>query len=384
MKKQRYLLHAILFLITLLTTCLAGTEWVTARQWLMSDAEGNLTIGLGLSDLAEGLTYSFAFLSFLTFHEFGHYFLALYHNVRCSLPYYIPVFIPGFFNIGSFGAVIRMREVPTTTKKFFDIGIAGPLAGFVVSVCLLVYGFLTLPPLDEKVLGLHPEYQAEFGGVPTEEQLIEAYSSSGALYGIGTSLMFEFFKITIAPDPSQVPPPFELMHYPFLFVGFITLFFTALNLLPIGQLDGGHVIYGLFGRKIAGIVSRVAVVFLVLAGGAGVVDFESKDSIIPSLIFTAFLIFVYSRMFPRMQAWKVGLAALLTIAAEGGIFFFVPTSAPSLIWLIYSFIAVRFLGVDHPPALVEHKLDGKRRILGWLAVVIFILCFTPNPLFTYP
>lgn len=361
---------------------MAGAEWTTAKSWLASDAVGNFKIGMGMSDFWDGLPYSIAFLSFLTFHEFGHYFLSVYHNVKCSLPYYIPIFIPGIFNIGSFGAVIRIREVPTSTKKFFDIGIAGPIAGFVVSMFLLVYGFLTLPPMEEYVYNLHPEYEEIYGGVPTAEQLA-AQEPNRVFYGIGSSLLFEFCKATLASDPAQVPPDFELMHYPFLFVGFITLFFTALNLLPIGQLDGGHVIYGMFGRKVASVVSRISVIALILIGGNGIVNLQEQDSLIPGLIYFAFLIFIYSRMFKKMAAWKVAIGAAVTVLFQASLLFVWPNLEPSLIWLIYSFIAVRFLGVDHPPALVEHKLDKRRQLLGWFAIAIFILCFTPNPLYTF-
>ena len=176
-KIRVYAIHIGLFLLTLLTTLMVGAELVSSTQlfilggksvaigkswfaWVYTSKEIALeSVQLSLQDLVKGIPYSFSFLAFLTFHEFGHYFTSVYHKVKCSLPYYIPIYIPFIMlNIGSFGAVIRLKEIPDSTRKYFDIGIAGPLAGFVVSIFLLVYGFSHLPDVDEYVLGIHSEY----------------------------------------------------------------------------------------------------------------------------------------------------------------------------------------------------------------------------------
>ena len=153
-KLRTILIHGGLFLLSLITTMMVGAELVEKKYWftwgLLDPELDPANYVFQLKDLWKGLPYSLAFLGFLTVHEFGHYFTAMYHRVRSSLPYYIPIYIPipGVLNIGSFGAVIRLKETPRSTREYFDIGIAGPLAGFVVSLLLLVYGFTTLPPME--------------------------------------------------------------------------------------------------------------------------------------------------------------------------------------------------------------------------------------------
>ncbi|MEO0898193.1 MAG: site-2 protease family protein [Bacteroidota bacterium] len=374
------LIHMGLFLLTFLTTTLAGAEYRTGKGFLYN---------LEWADMPQGFPYALSFLAFLTVHEFGHYFTAVYYRVKTSLPYYIPFFIPGLLaNIGTMGAVIRLKSIPKTTREFFDIGVAGPLAGFVVSFCLLAYGFMTLPNLQAYVVDIHPEYIEQFGGVPSEEQLVgffeKRYAETDSIGGamiVGSSLLFEWMKNTLPSDAAQVPPPYEIMHYPFLFVGFITLFFTALNLLPIGQLDGGHVTYGLFGRKGHSIISRLTVFALLFIGGTGFPDLKSAE--IPDLIqngvYLIFLTFVMSKLVRKDQPiFLLGLI-LGTLIAQIAIKWLVPTINGNFLWLLYSFMAVQFIGLDHPPAEREHKLSLSRQIMGWVAIVIFILCFTPVP-----
>lgn len=363
---------------------MAGAELVSGRSFFNGG-------DLEWSDLLMGLPYSLCFLGFLTVHEFGHYLTAVYHKVRCSLPYYIPVFFPFFpVNIGSFGAVIRIRELPSSRRKYFDIGVAGPLAGFVIAVGLLVWGFTHLPPLEEYVFNIHPDYPAKFQGIPTGEQAADA---GGLAFNVGGSLLFEFLKNVLPPDPSQVPPGFEIMHYPFIFVGFLTLFFTALNLLPIGQLDGGHVVYGLFGRKAAGIISRIAVLTLVMVGGTGMVQIDAFDpeffgskwnwiglEALKLLLYGGFVYYVMMRIWRNLAIRDLLLMTAGVLAVQAGIMLIFPATQVNEIWLLYSLIAVSMIGVDHPEAPDESPLDLKRKILGWIAILIFILCFAPSPL----
>ncbi len=392
MKKIRvYAIHLVLFIITLLTTMMVGAELVSTKMWfawMYTWPEGISLedIQLPLSDLVKGIPYSFSFLAFLTFHEFGHYFMAVYHRVKSSLPYYIPIYIPlPILNIGSFGAVIRLKQIPDSTRKYFDIGIAGPLAGFVISILLLVYGFSHLPDINEYVLNIHPEYQEiePFCGLPTDEQM-RTYMEGGEgrqAYYIGNSLLFEFLKQTIPSDPTQVPSHFELMHYPFLFVGYITLFFTALNLLPIGQLDGGHIIYGMFGRKISGYVSRLSVLVLLFIGGTGFANFqEFSESYFSISLYLLFLYYVSKHLLGSSERIQVAALALSIFAVQLLLKWNFPDLVPNLIWLIYAFLVVRVIGLDHPPAMREHKVNQPRQILGWLTILIFILCFTPEPI----
>ena len=422
MKKNRiYIIQISLFLLSIFTTLVVGAELTTGKSfWNLGgvDEADLLTWG----DLGKGAAYSFAFLLFLTCHEFGHYFMALYHQVKASLPYYIPIYVPYMLNIGSLGAVIRLRQIPESTRKYFDIGIAGPLAGFVISVVLLVYGFQNLPDQESYVLNIHPEYVEYFGGMPTPAQqedfilnktgfdFLDAKEKASLLdsteidslatpaeitalqranyqsmsFRIGNSLLYEFLKWAAARDPDQVPDGFEMIHYPWLFVGFITLFFTALNLLPIGQLDGGHITYGMFGRKVAGKIARISVVALIFFGGTGMMDWRRPDDIytwIGALLYLALIAYIYRKLFfAKRPKWQWAAAVFATLILQSLFKLYMPGLQPSLIWLIYAFLAVRVIGVDHPRSLREHRVNLPRQILGWIAIVIFILCFTPFPI----
>lgn len=407
-------------MITVFTTLVVGAELTTGKIFfdLGGVDEEHL---LAWGDLKEGIAYSFAFLLFLTCHEFGHYFTALYHKVKSSLPYYIPVYIPFMLNIGSLGAVIRLKQIPKSTRQYFDIGIAGPLAGFVIAVGLLVYGFNSLPDQAEYVLNIHPEYETYFGGLPStveqeafilekkgfdflspveknsfleeeelttilnpaEREALQKERYAPVTVFIGNSLLYELIKWLVAPDPAQVPDGFEMIHYPWLFVGFITLFFTALNLLPIGQLDGGHIVYGMFGRQTAGKIARVTVLALLFFGGTGMMDFRRPDDFYTYLgvgLYAAFLVYILNRLFFKGRMKNLLMAVVGILVAQAAFKYFVPALQPSLIWLIYAFLSVRFIGVDHPRALMEHRVNRPRQILGWVAIAIFVLCFTPFPI----
>jgi membrane-associated protease RseP (regulator of RpoE activity) len=387
--KQNYPLHIFLFLVTVFTTMMAGAEWASGRFFYWGDPPH-----MRFDEIWMGIPFSFSFLLFLTVHEFGHYFTAVYHKVNCSLPYYIPIFIPvAPLNIGSFGAVIRIREVPSSRRKYFDIGVAGPLAGFVVALGLLIFGFTQLPPLEEYVLGIHPDYLAKYGGVPTPLQIATGPDAGGSMMvSFGGSLLYEFLA-WILPNKENLPPSFEIMHYPYIFVGFLTMFFTALNLLPIGQLDGGHVTYGLFGAKRAGMISRITVLALIFVGGTGLVAIDPLDlaiyngtwdyllwQLLKFLLYFGFLYYALFRMFRKVQPRQLflGVLAIGGVQAISNLIFHDIQS--NVIWLVYAFMSVRLVGVDHPIAPDDTPLTTKQKILGWLAILIFILCFTPNPI----
>jgi membrane-associated protease RseP (regulator of RpoE activity) len=384
MRQQNYPLHLFLFFVTVFTTSMAGAELVTGRSFFSRE---DLPAGLELSDIWRGLVFSGCFLTFLTVHEFGHYLTAIYRGVRCSLPYYIPILIPGLpLNIGSFGAVIRIREVPPSRRIYFDIGVAGPLAGFVIALGMLIYGLLDLPPMVETVMSIHPEFQELFGRIPTTDDL----ANRGEIPLLGESLLTRFLMAVLPIDQAQLPPAFEMMHYPFIFVGHLTLFFTALNLLPIGQLDGGHVVYGLFGRRVASVVSRVAVMLLLLVGGTGVMRLAPYDPSLTDLlsylldealamaIYLLIVFTVLSRIFGGRPFWHY-LLMTAGLAAVQFVFNLVWPVASNPIWVIYALLAARLLGLDHPVAADDRPLGLWQRALGWLAILIFVLCFTPSP-----
>ena len=131
-KFRTALIHGGLFIVTFVTTTLAGAEWVYGRSVLAPD--------FTWIDFQNGLWYSVPFLLILTVHEFGHYFTAIYHRVRTTLPFYIPFYFPWIpFLLGTMGAVIRIKSRIISNKQHFDIGLAGPLAGLMVAVAVLIY-----------------------------------------------------------------------------------------------------------------------------------------------------------------------------------------------------------------------------------------------------
>lgn len=358
--------QALLFLATFVTTTLAGAEWSYGRSVYME--------GFGWRDFVSGLPFSVSFLSILTVHEFGHYFTARFHGVKSSLPYYIP--IPPFpLSIGTMGAVIRLRQRVYSNIQNFDIGLAGPLAGFILASGILFYGFTNLPA-KEYIYQIHPEYEA-YG----DNYADHVYTSNENVIDIvvGKNLLFMFFEKFVA-DPERMPNPHELMHYPFLFAGFLALVFTSLNLLPIGQLDGGHVLYGLVGYKRHKQVATVA--FLLLLSYAGLGLLKPNDPIDDLLIniplYLGFLYFAMKGL--RLSTRDTIMYASILFAIQFSASWFFPTIEGYSGWMLFAFVIGRFLGIDHPPCLIEVPLDRNRKILGWVALLIFVLSFTPAPL----
>lgn len=412
---KSYLLYVSLFLITLLTTTVAGAEWMTGRFFFIGEQS------LKLPEIWQGLYFSLPFLGVLTVHEFGHYLTARAYRVRVSLPYYIPLWlgwIPGLSSLGTMGAFIRLKSVPQSRQQYFDIGIAGPLAGFVVALVVLFYGFTHLPP-REQIFRVHPEYQAygveydqyvySYAYMRAQDSLLQAkiYQENGVLAekagqsykipafefpqsyllpALGTNLLMQFFENVVAPDKRQVPSLHEMMHYPFLLAGFFALFFTALNLIPIGQLDGGHILYSLIGRRNHRLVSPALLVGFMAYAGLGLfkpTDFTANDEVYLNELgklglYAFFLYTAFVKMTESGQrAWMLSLGI---IAAQLLISWAFPQAEGARFLLVFLFMLGRFLGVYHPPALYDAPLDRKRQAIGWFALLVFILCFTPEPL----
>ncbi len=383
--KDRPWLHLLLFGLTLASTVYAGGQWV--NRVLHYEAQGE-TLSLFVTTVpmgwvVDGLRYAIPLLGFLTVHEFGHYFAARYHRVRTSLPYYIPF---PFNGIGNFGAVISIRQAIPSTRKLFDIGVAGPIAGFVVSLGVLLYGFSTLPP---------PEYLLDLTGHETLKQHIQQYgtfpstppepSPGAVVIVVGQTPLFwlcsQFF--------AHVPPMYEVYHYPVLFAGWLGLFFTALNLLPVGQLDGGHVLYALLGKRWHRIIARSFVFLLLFSGGMGFID-EIQPSLYEMgtlwghgtwlLLAAIFYGYLYRIFGGRHQPILAALGGLM--AAVGG----AAALGPPLMefgytgWLVWTLLIVFFIRVEHPPVRQTQSLTPTRRVLGYMAIVIFILCFSLRPI----
>jgi membrane-associated protease RseP (regulator of RpoE activity) len=359
----------ILFVITLITTTISGAEWMYGKPLMYFEP------GLTLSETLSGVYFSIPFLSILTIHEFGHYFTARYYNVKVTLPYYIPlwlgfVFMP--FTIGTMGAFIRIKEPIKSRKEYFDIGIAGPLAGFIAALVVLYIGFTNLPPADY-VYQIHPEY-LEYGPDYAEY----AYNDPGTFY-LGKNLTYLFFEKYVATDPARLPNPYEIIHYPWLFAGFLALFFTAMNLLPMGQLDGGHVLFGLFGWKKHRIISlSLFIGFLFYAGLGLITPNDPIDTLLYSV--PVYLLFLFWTLGRLRESMRTKLTIAISIfTAQFIIAFFYPEVKGYLGWLLYAFLIGRVLGVYHPPAIYNEPLSFRRQLLGWITLFVFVISFSPRP-----
>lgn len=363
-KPKEYFIHGLLFVLTLVCTTLAGGEWVYGKS-VLAEGDSLLTWEYFVNSFA----FSIPFIGILLVHELGHFFTAIYHRVKCSMPYFIPAWL-GFIgapSIGTFGAIIRMKGFVNSRKKFFDIGVAGPLAGFVLALGVLIYGFATLPPA-EYIYTIHPEYaDPEF----------EGYGEDVLDFELGKNLLYWAMGELLA-DPDRLPEMSEVIHYPYLFAGYLALFFTALNLLPIGQLDGGHVVFGLFPKHHQTISIWAFTAFLAYAGmGTIRPEMPLDDLLIRIPIYIGFLYICYSRTDFSTQT-KLTLALSLA-AAQYALAFMRPEWDGYSGWLFYAFLLGRVMGLRHPEVSGNKPLNGTRKIIGWLAILIFALCFSPRP-----
>lgn len=302
---KRLWLNILLFLATIATTMMMGAS----------------LLGYGIDAIIEhpayllfGWKYSFAVLTILTFHEFGHYFAARWHKLNVTLPFYIPLPLPGAFHFGTMGAFIRLKSPLPDRRALMDVAVAGPLAGFVVSLTFLFYGYLTMPGLE---------------GIIAHVETIHPWPTTSPQEGefvltLGKSLLFSLFNDGLGQG---LIPMSEIYHFPFIFAGWVGLLVTAINLIPIGQLDGGHTVYALFGSK-ATTMSRLAF------GGL------------------------------------IGMS----------VFLYIDRGAAGTMWVPWMII-LSLIGLRHPPTYNDRlELTAGRRQLGWLCIIIFIICFMPLPL----
>lgn len=305
--KYNYPLHIFLFVLTFFTTTIAGVQWLNIENYTE------------LNNFKYGLEYSLSILFILTCHEFGHFFASRYHHVEVTLPFFIPMpSIPGFLNFGSLGAIIKTKSRVQDNYAMFDIGFYGPFSGFIASILVLVWGFTHLPDISY-IYSIHPEYIIT--GIPE--------------YGLkfGDTLLFIFLKkIASFLNLGFIPPMNEIYHYPYLCAGWFGLFVTAMNLLPVGQLDGGHIFYTMFGYQKHKIIARAIFIFLIFLGLLGFLPLFGVDFII---------------------GWSG--------------------------WFIWGLLLLFVVKLEHPPVEAFFPLDKKRKTLGWIAIIIFILSFSFTP-----
>jgi len=273
MKKFPFL-HLILFVLTILSTLVVGAMQ-TGTDLLKEPGK-----------IYKGIPFSLTLMLILLSHELSHYFTSKRHGVRATLPYFIPA--PTI--IGTFGAFIKMKSPIVTRRALIDIGASGPIAGFMISLIATVFGLVL-------------------------SEIVPASQTGGAL-NLGDSILFSFLSGIIL---GAIPSGSDILLNPVAFAGWIGLFVTSINLIPIGQLDGGHIAYALMGEK--------------------------------HICLSMFLIFI--------------MILLGLLSWEG--------------WFVWAALLL-ILGLRHPPILYwEVPLDRKRKVIGWFALVIFILTFIPVP-----
>ncbi|MBS1912720.1 MAG: site-2 protease family protein [Bacteroidetes bacterium] len=331
---QRYPRHILLFLLTWASTTLAGLVFVTP------DTVGSY--GDMVAYLPQAFLFSTLLMFFLSAHEFGHYFAARAHGVATTLPFYIP--LPFLSPFGTMGAVIRIRSSIPSRRALFDIGVAGPLSGFVVALAYLVIGMLSRPGI-ETIYAIHPAYRT-LSGIP----------DAGMRFG--NFALFAGLRALLVPRGAFFPPMNELYHYPLLAVGWFGMLVTALNMLPLGQLDGGHIVYSMFGRRQEVIARWAYRVLLVIGLGA-----------------------IVSMLWADVQAGADGLlpASIQNVLAPvlGAIARAVPwwlDGFPG--WILWALLVRFIIKLKHPPVGDDTPLDRRRMAIGWLSLVILALTFS--------
>ncbi|HKR00278.1 MAG TPA: site-2 protease family protein [Pyrinomonadaceae bacterium] len=308
--------HAVFFLLTVATTTFAGVMLfgenvpdpvmrspVSFLDYLLYIPTFYLkTVGAyaqhALAEpglMGKGALFSGALLSILGAHEAGHYVACRRYGVDATLPFFVPA--PPLFLAGTFGAFIKIKSPIPTRRALFDIGVAGPIAGFVVALPVALIGLLTAQPSTELAPG-------------ASQQVII----------FGDPLLLQLMARAVGSD-------INIQINPFFFAAWIGLLVTSLNLMPVGQLDGGHATYALFGKRAHGWIGRAAFVVMV------------------------------------------------SLAVLGWVWY----SSPS--GFLYAVLLAVLLRIRHPQVLDETEpLDRPRVVVAILTLAIFVLSFLPFPI----
>jgi len=301
----RVLLHSVLLAATAITTTITGAAWTVQAQdessvlgllisptlaVLKETATGNL------DPLAKGLLFTFTLLTILGAHELGHYFACRHYGIRATLPFFIPA-PPTITLFGTLGAVIKIKEPIRSRRALFDIGIAGPLAGFAFALPAAVVGLIFATPAPPAAISA-----ASSGGIQFNDPLLFILVSK--LFGL----------------------PKWIDWNPIYWAAWGTMLVTALNLFPVGQLDGGHVLYAIAGRRVHTWVSRVV---------------------------------------------AIGCALLAVLSIVWG-------QPP--VYVLWTLVLLFLMKVGHPPVIEEEPLGSTRIALAIFALLVFLLCFMPFPI----
>lgn len=289
-RREPWARYVILFLFTVFSTTQAGGLHYASFIVAFSERIPQIPVG---TLLLHGLWYSLSILAILGCHELGHYYACRYYRVDASRPYFLPM---PFLLTGTLGAFIRIRQPIPGKRALFDIGIAGPIAGFLVAVPVLMMG------MQMSTVVRVPE------------------NFPGEVYELGEPLLFRAVEwLTFG----SIPEGYSVNMHPMAFAAWFGMLATALNLFPIGQLDGGHISYAVLGR-------RSTVVTMVM---------------VPCLVGLSFV----------SSSWVV--------------------------WTVLTVAMLLVFGPRHPRVVDEEiPLDSSRMWLAVFALLMFVLCFTPAPI----
>lgn len=340
---QKKWLHLILFVLTFVSCMISGVAFIGNKD------------PLDLLNIELGLEYSLLLMIFLSAHEFGHYIAAKIHKVDVTLPYYIPFPISPIapISFGTMGALIRIKGQIPNKKALFDIGVAGPLAGFVVCMIYLVYGVLTLPPI-EYLYNIHPNYYAT--GIDPKG------------FYFGDNLIFMITKLLVNKK-AFFPPMNEIYHYPYLNIAWFGMFVTSLNMLPLGQLDGGHITYAMFGDK-QHKLGKIFWWFIFIIGLLSI--FKALTSAIIQFD-TLFLEYINSELYSSLLNISLYINKNFAFWINGwnG-------------WFLWALIGKFLIKIKHPPIFDNSEIGTTRMIIGYISLIIFILCFSYTGLYFIP
>ena len=306
-------INVVLFLLTLISVLVTGGLYSTQTDLPANTWQAIIIL------IKNGWPFAVSLLAILGTHEFGHYFAGRKNGVKVTLPYFIPFPLSLF---GTMGAFINMRSIPKNRRALFDLAVTGPLSGLVVSIIVLFIG-LNLSRLNQIPLSIPVEgtYQMEgnsllylllkfvtFGKLLPEPQNIS---------GLPLLVYWVRYFFTGLPFPWGAT---DVMLHPVAWAGWAGLLVTGINLIPAGQLDGGHIFYTLMGK-------------------------QASDRVFPFI---------------------VGLMAVMGFFWNG--------------WWLWAAL-IFFMGRRHAEPMDQiTELDGKRKILGFIALVVFVLVFIPVPL----
>lgn len=304
----RWKKNLALFCLTVVSVFVAGTIWAPVTP------QDDSLLSL-VKALPQAWPFAVPFLAILLAHEFGHYFAARAHGVEASLPYFIPM--PIVSPLGTMGAVISMKGTIKSRNALLDIGASGPLAGLAVALPVL---FIGLAQSEVKV-------------------------ASGLALQEGRSLLYLLVRRLAV---GSIPEGHDVFLGPTAMAGWAGLLITALNLFPVGQLDGGHVAYALFGKR----QDRYgrAVHYLMLALFLGNVAYFTRHFIAD------------------------GLADALRAAVANGM--------PWLTWFGVVYVMLRVGGREHPPT-EPGELSPARKAVAVVTLIFFVLQLMPTPFGTY-